>query len=101
MQFISGFIQTIRDKTSVIISAIGSRVSEAKARRVEKKYRRALESFNFSFSPYDYQDRVVVIKGTVYRVFFSPDGMNIRNEVTDESITDLLLIVKILRGASQ
>jgi hypothetical protein len=75
---------------------IGSRREARKKLKAEKKYKQLLNNFTFVLSPADVFDRLVIFKGSVYRIQFEKEGFLVRDELTDKSIEDPLLIVQLL-----
>lgn len=101
MKCINGYLQTIRDRLTALTSLIGSTLDKIKKRQAAKNYESALASFDFTLDPHEAHDRIVVVSGNIYRVFFSASGIAVRNELNDENVTDRLLICRILRGLTK
>ena len=93
---IKNFWSSIQDKKTQIIFTIGSKLELKKQLRIEKKINKAIESFNFTIKPTEHLDTLVILKGQLYRVQFNLEGFVVRDDVTDEAITDRLLTLKIM-----
>lgn len=92
---------SIQDKWTQIIFTIGSKREQKKQKRVEKKLNKAISKFNFTLKPTDHVDTLVIFNGQLIRVQFTVDGFIVRDDVTDEAITDRLLILQIMERIKQ
>lgn len=95
-EFTCTFAQRIHDKMTHIIWTIGENRKQAKQKRVEKKIAKAISKFNFTLIPTHQADTLVVLNGMFYRVQFSVEGFLVRDDFTDEAITERLTILKVL-----
>lgn len=86
----------IHDRMTSLIWTIGENRKKAKQKRIEKKIAKAISKFNFTIIPTNQADTLVVLNGMFYRVQFAVKGFLVRDDFTDEAITDRLTILKVL-----
>lgn len=99
--YINGWYQTIQDKIALAIYTIGENRKLKKQERLQKKINKAIKKVNLVIKPQEHVDTLVVINGAVVRVQFTPEGFIIRNDITNEDITDQLFILRVLERIKQ
>ncbi|WP_347368015.1 hypothetical protein [Vibrio vulnificus] len=98
---INGWLQTIHDKTTQVIYTIGLNRKLRKQKRLEKKLNTAIRKFNFTIKPQDHVDTLVVMNGRLIRIQFTIEGFIVRDDQTDEAITDALTILQAMERIKQ
>lgn len=97
--FICTCATTTQDKIQSVISMIGDYNTKRKAKKAEAKLQKYIQSFNLVITPSEVPDKLVVIRGEVYRIQFTKDSI----EVTDkngEGVENIITILEILKAIS-
>ena len=93
---ILNWCQSIHANLISLSYTIGEKRKKAKQLKIERKIAKSISKFNFTLTPSEKPDVLVILNGQFYRVQFQVGGFLVRDDYTDEAIIDRLTILKVL-----
>ncbi|MGL4765223.1 MAG: hypothetical protein ACRC2N_09385 [Aeromonas sp.] len=95
-EFILNCGQNIHARMMLLIWTLGDWNKKRKEKKAAKKYTKTLNNFKFVLNPTEVLDRLIIFKGSIYRIQFQADGFTVQDELKDVPVNDPLLVVQLL-----